>query len=467
MISWHRTRIPFLQSLLLALLPGTVPVFAQSSAPRDWAGDIQHLLAAIDSIHPNPYAVASPAEWKAAAADFESQLPDLRYHEAVAAFAKLIALAGDGHTRLGHVRLAEHTRVELDLLPGEGFETIYPVAFEVFSDGLYALSTTEPYTTIFGKRVSAINGRPIPEVIEALRPFIAADNEMWVLYMMPRYLSNPGYVHAARITADVGDPLELTLLDADGDHSVLAIDAVAGDAEIAWLDAGTHLGATAAVLPLYRQLHERYSFIYLGDVKTVYVRFREVQNKEGEPLYEFAERLFQFVESADVERLIIDVRRNGGGNNYLNQPLIHGLIKSDKINAPGKLFIIIDRGTFSAAISFVGEVERNTQALFVGEPTGSPVNQYGDSEKVTLPASGLMVRISSLYWQFSDPRDQRPWVVPDIEAPISFSHFLNHHDPALEAIFAYEYEPGALPGQPNRNWRRPSQLEGWEVPIRW
>ncbi len=463
----HRWHTSIALALPLTILPVTLPALAQSAQPRGWTGDVQFLLAAIDSIHPDPYGKVSRDEWKAAAAALEEALPGMRYHEAVAGFARLVALAGDGHTRLGHVRLADHTRVELGLLPGEGFELIYPVAFEVFDDGLYALSTTEAYKAIFGKRVTAINGRPVPDVIEALRPFIAADNEMWILYMVPHYLSQPAYVHAAGITTQLGDPLQLTLTDADGTSLKLDIQSMAAEADATWVEADRYVGATTLLLPLYRQFDDNYELIYLDHSRTVYVRFRQVSDEDEEPLNKFAQRLFQFVDSADVDRLVIDVRRNGGGNNYLIQPLVHGLIRADKINAPGKLFLIIDRGTFSAAISFVGEVERNTHALFVGEPTGSPVNQYGDSERVTLPASGLTVRIATLYWQPSDPRDERPWVVPDIPAPISFHDYMMHRDPALDVIHAYVYEPGTLPEQPNRNWRRPSQQEGWKAQIRW
>lgn len=451
--------------VLACLLPGA-PAAAQSTDPAEWLADVDYLLAAMDSIHPAPYRKTSREGWESAARQLKARLPGLRYHEAVAGIARLVALAADGHTRLGQVRLADHEHVELELLPGGGFETEYPVMFEIFADGLYAVRASERHADLFGKRIVAVNGLPIAEVIDRLRPYISADNEIWVLYLAPQYLRSPAYIHVAGVATNTDAALVLTAEDGAGRRIEVSVAPEAASSPVNWIEAESRLGTNRAT-PLYRRLTDNYDFVYLEEARAVYMRYREVQNMPGESIAQFAQRLFAFVDSADVDRLIIDVRRNGGGNNYLNQPLVHGLIKSEKVNQPGKLFVITDRGTFSAAISFVGDVEGNAHALFVGEPTGSPINQYGDSRKVTLPTSGLIVRISELYWQLADPRDPRPWVIPDLPAPLTFADYVAGRDPALEAILDYEYESGTLPAQPNRNWRRPSQLREPAPLVRW
>ena len=92
---------------------------------------------------------------------------------------------------------------------------------------------------------------------------------------------------------------------------------------------------------------------------------------------------------------MIDLRRNGGGNNYLVQPLIHAVLKSS-LDAPGRLFVITDRGTFSAAQNCATRLERETWALFVGEPTGGRPNHFGDAEAFPLPGSGHVLRCSTV-----------------------------------------------------------------------
>jgi Flp pilus assembly protein TadD len=78
--------------------------------------------------------------------------------------------------------------------------------------------------------------------------------------------------------------------------------------------------------------------------------------------------------------------------------------------------------------------------VFVGEPSGGKVNSYGDSRRITLPNSGITVRVSTLWWQ-EDPRDTRQWKAPDIAAELGSADYRDNVDPALQAVLAYRREP--------------------------
>jgi C-terminal processing protease CtpA/Prc len=147
------------------------------------------------------------------------------------------------------------------------------------------------------------------------------------------------------------------------------------------------------------------------------------------------------------------------------QPLVHALTCHEAINEAGRLFVITDRGTFSAAANLAARIERHTHAVFVGEPPSARPNLYGDPEQFTLPASGIRVAISGLYWQESDPRDRRPWVRPDVPVRMSYDQYASGRDPALQAILAFDPSeaPEALTGPPNQHWARPGQDRGWTV----
>jgi tetratricopeptide (TPR) repeat protein len=171
-----------------------------------------------------------------------------------------------------------------------------------------------------------------------------------------------------------------------------------------------------------------------------------VGNKEGtneESLSQFSQRLLAFLDTVQVDRLVLDLRLNRGGDGTLNPPLLLSLIKARKLDGPGKLFVIIGRSTFSAAQFLVNELEQYTDAVFVGEPSGGKVNSYGDSRKITLPHSGITVRVSTLWWQ-EDPRDRRQWKAPDIAAELRAADYRNGVDPALEAVLAYQPEPSVV-----------------------
>ena len=103
--------------------------------------------------------------------------------------------------------------------------------------------------------------------------------------------------------------------------------------------------------------------------------------------------------------MAIDLRLNRGGNGTLTVPLVRALVQSPSIDIKGRLFAIVGNATFSAAQMLVDDLEKFTNVTFVGEPTGSKGNVYSDSRRLTLPNSGVTVRVSVYYWQDRHPAD--------------------------------------------------------------
>ena len=80
-----------------------------------------------------------------------------------------------------------------------------------------------------------------------------------------------------------------------------------------------------------------------------------------------------------------------------------------------------------------GVKRRNVQEAFVGEPTGSKPNHYGNERKFVLPNSGLRGTISSGFNQPVTSRDERRTIAPDISVPTRASDYFAGRDPALDA----------------------------------
>jgi hypothetical protein len=115
-----------------------------------------------------------------------------------------------------------------------------------------------------------------------------------------------------------------------------------------WIDARDH---ASSPVPLYlKDPRNNYWFEYLKDPRALYVQYNAVQDKDKpeETVSDFFKRVFQFADANPVDKFVLDIRLNGGGNGYLNWPLIYDIIRSDKVNQKGKLFTIIGRKTFSA-----------------------------------------------------------------------------------------------------------------------
>jgi hypothetical protein len=97
----------------------------------------------------------------------------------------------------------------------------------------------------------------------------------------------------------------------------------------------------------------------------------------------------------------------------------------------------LGRYTVSAGMMLASEIERNTDAIFVGEPTGSSPNFVGQDVGIRLPYSGMQGSLSDLYWQNSSATDFRVWIPPLLYTPPSFVLYSSNRDPALEAILDY------------------------------
>ena len=173
----------------------------------------------------------------------------------------------------------------------------------------------------------------------------------------------------------------------------------------------------------------------LADGKTLYVSIDEMADVEGLSFGKFTDAVLAHAKPEQIRRIVIDLRRNGGGDNYLAEPLRHELGRS-RFNRPGGICVLIGPATFSAAQNFANRIERECFATYVGEPTGSAPNLVGDSAFFVGKATGITAMVAKLRWFDGGPDDKRRWIFPDVLVPSLFSDWVAGRDPALDAALA-------------------------------
>ncbi len=416
----------------------------RSLTVEDWREDLRSYSEQMRATHIDLFNAMSEEQFETALADLDRRLPALERHEIIVELSRITAMVGDGHTALW-----------LTPNPENGFKQV-PILLYWLKDGLYVLGIERQNAAAVGGKVVRIGNVDADEAMARVRPLVPRDNEMGILALTPRYLEIPDVLHALRIT-DSKDIVTYTVQTRSGDELKIALDAIPD----AWLsNLGTRpfviLSPSDRVEMVYgRGTPDRPQPMYLSDPgnlfwykwldesPTLYVQLNAIRNKADERMQDFFERALREADSRPIDRLVIDLRFNGGGNNFNNYPVIRGIVKRDQIDQNGRLFVITSRHTFSAAGHLVTYLERQTDALFVGEPTGASPNHYGDAGLVELPNSGLQARASAVYWQNSLPSrfETRDWTPPDISAELTIDDYLNGRDPALEAILAYQPQP--------------------------
>jgi tetratricopeptide (TPR) repeat protein len=403
---------------------------SRMSRTEGWRYDLGLLARELKRLRYQPFKSISEPDFDAAVKEIHDSVPRLTDMQIIVEMMKLVARVRDGHTVI--YGISERPEFHRNL----------PLELTYFEEGLFITAADEKHDDLLGAQILKFGEHTTEQVLQGLDPLIGRDNEMAPKVMGPVRMMNLPLLQGLGLISDPGQVL-LTIRDRQGTIRTVPLEA---DSEIParrlWdgLPAGWKSFSQTLPGPLPLYLKNRYAdywFEYLPEFRTVFFQFNHVRNNEQEPLAAFCDRLIKFINENNVDRLVIDMRWNNGGDTTIVQPLIHDLIRCDKINQRGKLFVIIGRKTFSAAQNTATFIERNTHAIFVGEPTGSSPNFIGEDNAFELPYSKLRVSVSDFYWESSWPDDHRPWIAPLLYAPPAFEAYRSNRDPAMEAIAAY------------------------------
>ncbi|HEV7699974.1 MAG TPA: tetratricopeptide repeat protein [Pyrinomonadaceae bacterium] len=414
----------YLRLLALALVAAiaALPVFSQALTADQWRADVRYLADELPKRHPNAFKWMKREDFDAAVKALSDRAGAASRDEMMVGMMRIVAMIQDGHTSLFSPTITQ--------------SKFYPVRFYAFSDGLFIVRASPENKDLVGGRVIGIGNLSVDDAVKQVKTVTFSDNDMARLYHAPMSMSVPGILHGLKIVSD-DEILHLTV-EQGGKRRSVDLKPTAAFSDFlqppdAWADAAT-------VQALYRKdPANNFWFEYLKDSKTMYVQQNAVANKDNETVAAFYKRVFEAVEADQVDRFVLDLRFNGGGNNGLNRQVVIDILKS-KIDVRGKLFVITGRETFSAAQNFVNELEKYTQAIFVGEPTAGHPNHFGDATPFVLPNSKFEVRASSVWWQDVDPRDRRVWTAPELAADLSSEDYRLGRDPAMQAIA--EFQPG-------------------------
>ncbi len=409
----------------------------EAPAPPDraagWGQDLDLLAREVKRLGYAPFRATAEDGFSAAVNELAAAADGRTDAEMIAGVMRILAMAGDAHTRL-EPRGQAHPVLAPTL----------PLQAELFAEGLFVTAAEPRHAELVGARIEAVEGRPWAEVLAALAAFVPRDHEHHVLATAAARLRQVRLLHGIGLVRDpAGVWLDVVGRGGGSQSVAVTADAAPEDGQTAqpcpdgWLWLPEAAAEAGEPLPAHLRAWSRnYWFEHLPESAAVYFQFNRVAEGPDESLAAFAERLAVFVASRGVRRLIVDVRHNGGGNTFLEVPLLRRLMGLSGV----RLFVIIGRRTFSAAQNFVTTLNRFTDAVFIGEPTGSGPNFVGETVILTLPWSGLRVSISDLYWQTSWPMDHRRWLAPDIHLPPTFADFAANRDPALEAALSCDLD---------------------------
>jgi C-terminal processing protease CtpA/Prc len=350
-----------------------------------------------------------------------------RNHEYFALLQRCLARLRDGHTGIiGNWRSYEVGRPAVRISKVEGRAIVVAAGNKSDSD------SAEGPVLAPGAEIVCVDGRPVSDILETdLYPYISAST--------PQRRDYEAY--AQLFDGPRGSEAFVGVLDEAGKEHVVTV--------------ARNMSPSAAHATGFMELHE-----LPGEISYVAINTFEPDC--------VASSFKQALESIrDSRGLILDVRRNGGGNTrhgyaviacLINAPLPasvwktplhlavfaalgrrHGwyegppervLPAEDVEPYLGPMAVLIGPGTFSAAEDFLVPLHVSGRAVLVGGPTGGST---GQPLLLNLPG-GVQARICAKRDTYPDGRQfVGIGVLPDVEARMTIEDVRRGRDAALEA----------------------------------
>lgn len=402
---------------------GAEPPCPSSGDP--WTDDFNTLVTHLSDEHENAFSVTSREAFFAAA---QARCADTAADPVAARMAMLAqaALVRDAHTGV-------------NLYDGRRGFARYPVWPYWFAGELRVLAASGPHADLVGTRILSIGGLSPEEVEQRVAPYVPHRNAA--------QLRRTGYIFFT--TAEVMEFLGLA--DRVEGLSIEVTDGVStwparlrrdtprirGQRPVPEL-APERFAAAEGWVTVHPPTYARplslmnpqafYSATRWGEV--MYVKINVVRDDPSGPSFRqfWSREVEPSLES--TRALIVDLRYNSGGDFNVTLDVLGGL-RGGRLAREGRIFVLVDRETFSAAQMTAYAMRRQGGARLVGEEPGDTLSSWNDTESENLPETGISFSYSTGEPLYGEDRHQS--ILPDVAAPLTWSDYLEGRDPALEA----------------------------------
>ena len=418
--------------LLILMISISLPVFADERRyqPAELRADIESLHNGLREAQYDPYHQITAAELDQEYAHYVDRLNrPMNLREASALFQQFTALTKTAHTRIEFP--IELYRRHL----GEGGKTL-PLYLTINQD---AVLVDEYYgeAPLRNTQVLRVNGQPVHEWLEPYHRLISADNERLSNVMLGMQMPGILWWHDGE-----QEDYSFEVLDLNGELLQVTVSTSAVDQQEPF-----HEGDSGESLRSYEVLSDRYGYLKPGPFYNA-----EGENPwDASAFKNWIDDAFGAFSTSQVDTVIIDLRDNPGGTNsfsdymiawFADEPFKFASNFKVKVSAQaananrdrlelttdetsvsyryqvffdehengdvfsfpledtdpladrhfdGEVIVLVNRFSFSNAVSVAAIVQDYGFGTVVGEETADLATTYGAMEQFTLPNTGLVV----------------------------------------------------------------------------
>jgi hypothetical protein len=450
--------------------------------PTEMQADFDRMRVMLEEVHPGIYRYSTKAEMNRM---FKSQRAKLNHSMTQQEFMMVVS------ETVASIRCG-HTKVSLDDTTQAAMEKARKFPMQTLVQGSQLLvvtnDTPDDKTILPGMEVLEINGHKVADILRRLRPQVSADGDIET--GKAHDLGGARFAQYYWLLFGDADRFTIKARDTGGSRVTAKLVGVT-DAERKTNQNPVNTALLENVGKLMNWTHDNQALRFLKDPDVAEIRIRYFI---GNDYPAWVENTFKTLREKGTKSLIIDLRGNGGGDDMYSAMMVSyltdkpfrfydrihvntidpsfkdqlgwsadfdrdlhkytapdpagGYLLTDKMHPGlaeqlpgkypflGKVFILIDGGSFSGAADVCAVVHHLKRATFIGEETGGGYygNNSGSMPTVTLPNSKLRIRLPLYeYWNaVPGYAGLRRGTLPDHEVPLRISSVLRGVDEPLD-----------------------------------
>ena len=327
---------------------------------------------------------------------------------------KIFALVADGHTNISQ--------------PRDLNKKSFPLFIRKFKDGFFVTASKPEWKDFIGMQLIEIDDQNIADIAEKLLLYNSAENKYRASLMLSGVFGRPLLLKALNVIKNE-NKAEFVFVDKKREKIVRKIESLPIPFQYnKLLNIYKYKNIKK---PLYEASEDNYHYEYIAKGKILYFQYNSCRENPKLKFADFNREMFASIKTKKPEKIIIDIRYNGGGFSDVFQPFVNR-IKNSYLNNKKSIYVIISPYTYSSAMFVIRDLQKYTDALFLGEPTGNRLNRFGQTFVYYLPYSKRKITISTKDFNLFG-KDQDAFY-PDKMLQISSDDYFNGKIPIIDYI---------------------------------
>lgn len=357
-------------------------LFAQSSDKINWKEDLKTYKASIEQKHIDIYHSITKEDFTKEWNEIYNNVESFSDFEIILKLMRLTRRINDGHTAVSLRNISTHR---------------FPFEIAWIENRWYVVKTLNKNKQILKTTLESINGISIDTVTQKISEIAQfVENEYSLKDRTGSYLTIAELLFNLNL---IDSTNEATFSFRNKNELInLKLNTITNDI---WENSNLSIVTlTVPEITKPNSVNRDLWFTSISDTKGVYINF------ESYPTFEemqvFGEQLVNYIQENQMKNVIIDMRKNGGGDLYVGTVLAYALNLADSIDWKNGVFVLTSNKTFSAATSNAALFKQLLNAKIVGQPAGSNPNGYQDMDNFILPNSKLVITYSKRLFRLSN-----------------------------------------------------------------